>query len=197
MNAKQSDPDRYSYSALETAIGVVFGVDEAGQRGWLRGRIQNLRRLGLTPEGPGSGRAISYSYEYGLRWLIGIEFGFLHVDPSTTAAFIHEHWDPIQTRVQEARDASPGGWDDVLLTIKFNSVMAKTPDVWTTTVRGMDAVGHSLLHERIGLSIFNLSELIRAFDKALANPAPPRQPEPTDPKVRAILAAGRRARGEE
>ena len=36
MNAKQSDPDRYSYSALETAIGVVFGVDEAGQRGWLR-----------------------------------------------------------------------------------------------------------------------------------------------------------------
>ena len=98
--------------------------------------IQNLRRLGLTPEGPGSGRAISYDYEYGLKWLIGIEFGSLHVDPSTTAAFIHEHWDPIRMRIQEARDAGPGGWDDVLLTIKFNSVMAKTPDVRTTTVRG-------------------------------------------------------------
>ena len=46
MNAKQSDPGRYSYSALETAIGVVFGVDEAGQRGWLRGRIQISDGLG-------------------------------------------------------------------------------------------------------------------------------------------------------
>ena len=160
------------------------------------GSHPNLRRLGLTPEGPGSGRAISYDYEYGLKWLIGIEFGFLHVDPSTTAAFIHEHWDPIRMRVQEARDAGPGGWDDVLLTIKFNSVMAKTPDVRTTTVRGMDAVGHSLRDERVGLSIFNLSVLVRAFDKALANPAPPR---PLDPQGLAgeIVRAARRVRGEE
>jgi hypothetical protein len=195
MNAKQSDPDRYSYSALEAAIGNVFGVDEAGQRGWLRGRIQNLRRLGLTPEGPGSGRAISYDYEYGLKWLIGIEFALLHVDPSTTAAFIHEHWDPIRTRVQDARNVSPDGKNDVLLTVKFNPVIAKTPVVWTTTMRGLDAIGHSLRDNRIGLSVFNLSELIRAFDKALANPAV----RPPDPPGQAgeIVRAARRARGEE
>jgi hypothetical protein len=38
-----------SYGEVETAIARVLKVDTKAQEGWMRGRIQHLRRLGLNP----------------------------------------------------------------------------------------------------------------------------------------------------
>src|SRR3974377_1126262 len=82
----------YDYAGVERALAAVFGVDSAGQRGWLRGRIQNFRRLGLTPEGPGKGKTIAYSVEDVDRWLIGLELMHFHFDPSLIVEFLNRTW---------------------------------------------------------------------------------------------------------
>ena len=81
MNARRMDPARYGYAQIESALALVFGANAKAQKGWLRGGIQNLKKLGLSPPSPGPGRAISYSLDDADKWLLGLEFGFLHIDP--------------------------------------------------------------------------------------------------------------------
>ena len=195
MNARQMDPARYGYAQIKSALALVFGADAKAQKGWLRGRIQNLKKLGLSPPSPGPGRAISYFLDDADKWLLGLEFGFLHIDPSTTADFIQAHWTgTLKTLIGEARESRPDA--DVILTVRFAPTMSKTPDIGRTTMRGLDAVGHWLREQLIGVSIFNLSALVRAFDKALIEPPKPAPPETTHPTAGAIVAAHRKQRGD-
>jgi hypothetical protein len=194
MAAKQLDPDRLSYSVIERALALVFGADETAQRGWLRGRIQNLRKLGLAPPSLGAGRAIGYTQDDADRWLIGIEFGFLHVDPSTSAAVIQEHWGHLKKLAEEARESDRLD-NDVIVSVRFSPAMSEMPDIGHTTMRGLDSFGHWLRDQRIGVSVFNLSALIRAFDKALVEAAKPPPPKPTG-LAKAILDAAKKAKGE-
>ncbi len=198
MAAKQLDPDRLAYSVIERALAILFGADETAQRGWLRGRIQNLRKLGLAPPSPGAGRAIGYTQDDADKWLIAIEFGLLHVDPSTSISFIQEHWNDLEKVIEKAR-RSKHHETDVVLTMRINPVMSKTPEIWRTTIKGLDTVGHSLRDQLTGFSIFNLSALVRAFDRALveaAKPNPPPPPETPDPTASAVVAAHRKQRGD-
>ena len=43
--------------------------------------IQHLRRLGLTPEGPGKGKTIAYDGEDVDKWLLALELAHFQIDP--------------------------------------------------------------------------------------------------------------------
>jgi hypothetical protein len=60
----------FGYQEVENALAVVFGVTAAG-RPALKGRIQHLRRLDLTPPS-GRGQVIRYDFEWVACWYLGL-----------------------------------------------------------------------------------------------------------------------------
>jgi hypothetical protein len=84
-------PGGYTYSQVESALARVFGADAAGQAGWLRGRIQHLRRLGLTP--PADGGFVVYDFEWSARWLLALRLERVGPDPADIVAFFEANWD--------------------------------------------------------------------------------------------------------
>jgi len=97
MPAKKAQKDtkpgsaEYTYSQVESALGRVFEAGAAGQAGWLRGRIQHLRRLGLTP--PAAGGSVIYDFEWATRWLLALRLERVGPDPADIVAFFEENWD--------------------------------------------------------------------------------------------------------
>jgi hypothetical protein len=201
MAAKQSHPERYVYSRIEKALARVYGADEAARVGQLRGWIQNLRKQGLSPKGPGSGRMIPYTRDDVDKWLIGLELELFDADPSTAVEFVNNHWGALSALVKEAR-ASRRREDDVLLTVRFDS-MAKTPsplDVGYVTLRGFSSFGYWLADDRDEprrASVFNLSARLRALDRALAEASKQEEAKPKlSRKAKPIVAVDKRRRGE-
>ena len=84
-------PGGFNYSHLESALGRVFGADAAGQAGWLRGRIQHLRRLGLTP--PADRGPVIYTFEWAARWLVALRLERVGLNPADVVAFFEANWD--------------------------------------------------------------------------------------------------------
>jgi hypothetical protein len=60
----------FGYQQVENALAVAFGVTVAS-RPALRGRIQHLRRLGLTPRS-GRGKVIRYDFGWAARWYLAL-----------------------------------------------------------------------------------------------------------------------------
>jgi hypothetical protein len=89
--ANPAAPGTYSYSQVESALARVFRADAAGQAGWLRGRIQHLRRLGLTP--PAGGGSVDYDFEWAARWLLALRLERVGPDPAEIVAFFEANWD--------------------------------------------------------------------------------------------------------
>jgi hypothetical protein len=202
---------RYTYGVVETALAAVFGIDRAGQVGWLRGRLQHLRRLGLVAQSPGRGRTIDYTREDAEKWLVAIELEYLHADPVTAVELIRTAWRPaprmrsareaftrgeafLADLVAEARD-SRGPEGDVIVTVQFGP-MSRLPVIGYTTVRGMHSFGRWLATDRVErvrrrASVFNLTDRLRALDEALAATTETEAPQPSGlaPK---ILGTGKR-----
>ena len=84
-------PGGYSYSQVESALACVFGADAAGQAGWLRGRIQHLRRLRLTP--PAEGGPVIYNFEWAARWLLALRLERVGLNPADIVAFFEQNWE--------------------------------------------------------------------------------------------------------
>jgi hypothetical protein len=82
---------KLTYSDVESALGRVFGADAAGQAGWLRGRIQHLRRLGLTP--PADRGPVIYTFEWAARWLVALRLERIGLNPADVVAFFQANWD--------------------------------------------------------------------------------------------------------
>jgi hypothetical protein len=80
-----------TYSQVESALGRVFAADAAGQAGWLRGRIQHLRRLGLTP--PADRGPVIYTFEWAARWLVALRLERIGLNPADVVAFFEANWD--------------------------------------------------------------------------------------------------------
>jgi hypothetical protein len=205
------------YAVIERALGGVFAVDGAGQRAWLRARIQHLRRLGLIPDSPGKGRVIRYTQSDADKWLVALELAHMGADPKMVVDLIERTWDPphrkrsaaeavargeafIRDLVDEAR-ASRRPDEDVFMTVRFIGGMSEEPHVGYTTLNGMESFGYWLTGAGTNprprrASIFNFSERLRRFDAALAtakDPAP--QPKLTG-LAKDIVNAARRRRGE-
>jgi len=213
MSAKEPQKTEYAYADVERALAEVFGVDAEGRRGWLRGRLTNFRRFGLSPAGPGKGRTIAYDLEDVEKWLIGLELMHFRFDPTLIVEFINRTWSrPDGKRTAaEAFDrgeaalhdlvsvARAGELPDVLITIRFEA-MSLAPVIGYTTLRGVKAFARWLSGEEFPsgaprrAAIFNLSDRLRRLDRALAAPPPPPLPGGV---AGFILKAGRRGRGEE
>ena len=216
MSSKGPQTIKYSYATVEAALGAVFVVDEAGQRGWLRGRIQHLRRLRLLAAAPGKGKTISYTLEDIDKMLIVLELEHFRVDPVSAVELVKRSWiradgeltsDEAFSRgraslgdlMLQAR-ASSRDEDDVIITVDFSDVLTKLPRMGYT---GMQGLHHSLgpwlrgkpehpsaFNPPNRASIFNLSARLRALDWALARPKPSRRR--LRPEARAIIDAAKR-----
>lgn len=171
----------YGYAAVESALAQVFGVDQNGQHGWLRGRIKHLQKLGLQPKGPGKGRTISYRLEDIEKWLIAIEMEHFGIDPTRVVDFIQESWKrPRQRRPLGLGNAIQSGKAslaelaaearvrDIILAIKFRG-MSEMPEV--AGYDQMISLRHWLSQDDSTprrTSVFNLSIRMRSLDRALA-----------------------------
>jgi hypothetical protein len=200
MNAKEPPANTYGYAAVETALALVFRVDAAGQRGWFRARIQNFRRLGLTPAGPGKGKTISYSLEDIDRWLIALEMEHF-VNPVVTVNLVKTAWDrdddPLRDLVKAARAAQRAD-DEILVTVEFRLFSSTEPILGVSTMKGLGSLGRWLRDYRDGprrSALFNLSSRLHALDEALVEAAKSEPPPPTG-RAKAIPDAGKRRRGE-
>lgn len=167
----------WRYPALESALARALGVDEAGQAGWFRGRIGNLRRLGFAPVS-GRGKVVNFDRSWATRWylalLLTVRFGR---DPGATVKFISEQWERPTSR---RRTADVSGWllsdvaaearaavrieDHVIVTIDLAS---EAPVVGLTTVRGMGSLGHWIAELGAMLVLFDMTLALRALDSAL------------------------------
>jgi hypothetical protein len=118
----------FTYAQVEAALARVFKVDAADQANWLRGRIQHLRRLKLTP--PAGGGPVSYDFLWAARWLVALRLELLGLNPKDVVEFFAENWErkpgrkfPVKSLreiIEEARKpASEGRYrtDDVFLTV--------------------------------------------------------------------------------
>lgn len=212
---RKSANARYSYGEVETALAAVFGIDRAGQVGWLRGRLQHVRRLGLVADSPGRGRTIEYTREDAEKWLVAIELEYFNADPAKVVELIKTAWRPparsrsasdafarneasLADLVTEARASRRPG-DDVIVTVQFGP-MSRLPVIGYTTVKGMHSFGYWLAADRTWpvrrrASVFNLTDRLRALDKALADATAPPKPQPTGLAAK-ILRAGKKVRGE-
>jgi hypothetical protein len=116
----------YSYGEVETAIARVLKVDAKAQAGWLRGRIQHLRRLGLTP--PADRGPIAYTFEATAQWLLALRFERLGLNPVAVVKFIEDNWErkpghkfPVTSLREVIEDArAPKSNDDVFLTVRLD-----------------------------------------------------------------------------
>src|SRR5215472_12760452 len=84
-------PGGLTYSQVESALGRVLGADAAGQDGWLRGRIQHLRRLGLTP--PADRGPLIYTFEWAARWLVALRLERVGLSPVAIVNFFSDNWE--------------------------------------------------------------------------------------------------------
>jgi hypothetical protein len=189
MSPKAPQKATYFYADVERALAHIFGVDSTGQRGWLRGRLQHFRRLGLAPEGRGKGKTIVYLVEDADRWTVALELAHLRLDPALIVDLINRSWSrrersrkagaafdrgeaSIRDLVAVARE---GKCPDILVTVRFEP-MSRSPEVSYTTMAKPESFLGWLNNGRAEprrASIFNLSDRIRRLDRALAAPPPP------------------------
>lgn len=128
----------YSYGEVEAAIARVLKADAEAQAGWLRGRIQHLRRLGLTP--PAEGSPVAYTFEWAARWLLALRLERLGLNPVAVVKFVEDNWErkpghkfPVTSLREVIEDAhAPKRNDDVFLTVRLDEFI---PDAFPTIGR--------------------------------------------------------------
>jgi hypothetical protein len=89
--AAKSVSGGFTYSEIESALARLLGADAAGRAGWLRGRIQHLRRLGLTP--PADRGPVVYTFEWAARWLVALRLERIGLNPADVVAFFEANWE--------------------------------------------------------------------------------------------------------
>jgi hypothetical protein len=127
--AKSVTAAGYSYGEVETALARVLQVDADGQTGWLRGRIQHLRRLGFTPPAD-RGAPVAYTFEWATRWLLALRLERVGLNPVAVVEFFEANWvrkpghkwpvTSLQEVIDDARVAQHHQ-DDVWLVITFDN----------------------------------------------------------------------------
>ena len=143
--AKPASAGDFTYAQVETALARVFRADAAGQTGWLRGRIQHLRRLGMTP--PAEGGPVSYTFEWAAKWLLALRLERVGVNPVDVVKFFEANWErkpghhlPVTSLrqvieearepIKKAREAKrPYDKDDVFLTVRFDGAPGELPKI--------------------------------------------------------------------
>jgi len=208
----------YSYGRIEHALAAVFGIDAAGQKGWLRGRLQHVRRLGLVADSPGRGRTIDYTPDDAAKWLFVLTLERMRFDPTLAVKLVEAQWgrpgrkerDPVEAAhrgeatlcelVAAARQASRPA-EHVIITVDFSSISGVPVIGHTWASEGMKSLGSWLAFgdpqkpaARL-VTIFDLSDLLHRLDAALTEGPKPQPPQQTGPAAM-IIDAGKVRRGE-
>jgi hypothetical protein len=123
-----------SYGEVETAIARVLKVDATAQTRWMRGRIQHLRRLGLTP--PADRGPVVYTFEWAARWLLALRLERLGLNPVAVVKFIEDNWErkpgdkfPVTSLLEVIKNARAPidkkrpGYNEVWITVRFDDFM--------------------------------------------------------------------------
>jgi hypothetical protein len=124
----------HSYGEVETAIARVLNADAEAQVGRLRGRIQHLRRLGLTP--PADSGPVVYTFEWAARWLLALRLERVGLNPVAVVKFIEDNWErkpgrkfpktSLREVIEDARapiDKKRPGYNEVWITVRFDDFM--------------------------------------------------------------------------
>jgi hypothetical protein len=107
------------YAEVESILASLFGADEVAQKGPLRGRLQNLRRLRLPlGEDLHQGRGRHAAYAIPDLWQLGfaLELAEFGIDPSLIATIIQQNWaEDILPAFERAEAALRAGEPDRFL----------------------------------------------------------------------------------
>ena len=175
---------QYPYFAVEAALGELYRAKTEVQRRTLRGRINNLQRLGIIELAPGKGRALLYELDHIWRWVLCLELAEFGITPAVQAALIASYWkSPLSAFFRSAQRAVESGKLDVFLYIRGHALMsaawnpdphkfAGAPHIGKFNPSDIERVLKWLdedEHNPPRLSIVNLSARLRMLNKELAS----------------------------
>jgi hypothetical protein len=197
-------PASYGYAHVEAAIARVFGLEEADGR--LKGRIQHMRRLGLTP--PSDGGPVAYdSSDWPDQWIIGLELEYAGLDPTTVVRFVQGNWrrhrdlqaakDAVEANtgsltdlVDVARAAhGKSGVDRIMLTVTFTGT-SNEPEIgyFFAGTHGSGSFAQRLCDEDEPrrAAVIPLTTRLRQLDRELARSRPVERDAPRVDLIEAI-----------
>jgi hypothetical protein len=168
------------YSDVMKVLAALYGADEVVVRGQLRGRVQNLQKLGI-PIGlqVGKGKKIDYKREQIYQIVLCMELAEIGVIPSKISDIIKRWWESIlkilrqELKIIRGELPSERWGNDNLLVFKMNQMSA----VWGNG-GGLDMLStpeSSYLFVTLNqfsnwrhLYFINFSEVVRDVEKQLA-----------------------------
>ena len=175
---------RYPYFAVEAALGELYRAKTEAQRRTLRGRINNLQRLGIIELAPGKGQALPYERDHIWRWVFCLELAEYGHTPAVQAALVASYWKPVLSGIfRSAQRAVEAGKSDVFMYIRGAALMSAAWNQEPHRFAGVPYIG-KFTSSDIGLvlewlendertpprlSIVNLSARLRMLNKALAS----------------------------
>ncbi len=202
-------PEYVTYQVVERALALMYGADDAAQRGVLRARLDHLKRAKALGVNPGKGQRVVYDREAMVWLLIALELEEFGIVPTVIGDLFEKKRQRLRELVERAARAE-GKDEDLALTVQpaFLSEnwrgKRELPEIGE--IPGREAMGNFYEWLRsakpggvTGSSpracVFNLSARLRALDAALVEAAKPQPPAPTG-MAKQILDAGKVARGE-
>jgi hypothetical protein len=174
----------FAYAEVESALAEVFDAGDA-QRGVFRARLQNFRKLGIPAENPGKGQRLRYAPTDLFQLLIAIELTEYGLDPALVVKTVRGDWSRQSGFFTALRYAIQSPTEDIYVVMGLNVLSASFgPREPVQTSEGLslrsgpnpitvkftqDPNLTQLLQEPgVRLSVFNLSDRIRAVREALA-----------------------------
>ena len=111
-----------SYSDVMKVLAALYGADEKVIRGPLRGRVQNLQKMGI-PIGlqVGKGKKIDYKREQIYQIVLCMELAEIGVIPSKLSDIIKKHWNSISSILWREIQGQEEGSEN-LLVFKMNQM---------------------------------------------------------------------------
>ncbi|MGC1861913.1 MAG: hypothetical protein WA733_12515 [Methylocystis sp.] len=111
-----------SYKDLMGVLGKLYGADEEALRGQMRGRVQNLQKMGI-PLGlqVGKGRKINYERSQFYQIVLCMELAELGIMPGQIAALVRSLWS-VQFKTIFNSEWLSTSQDDILFCFAFNLI---------------------------------------------------------------------------
>jgi hypothetical protein len=182
----------YSYAQVEAALAEVHHVDDRAIMAF-RGRINNLKRLGVVPSSGGRGKKITYDVFNVLELAFCLQLAEFGIDPSTISKLSAN----IKSDVNRAAKIGENSTEDIyiaffpsILTAQihegshtkcgaFSFMIAPESEVTAKWLREklipkINFIGADRLfkHAAKRIAAINISELVRDIDEALGRELP-------------------------
>ena len=195
MTPKEPSTETFAYGVVEAALARLFEVNPKDQRGWFKARLQNYRRLRLTPAEPGKGKKVSYTFDDAVEWAIALEMAYSRIDPTLAVAVIQANRAALRDFSALALKASRKE-DEIFVTVRLQRI-SDLPVLNYVALSGFRSFGYWLGDNDDGTRravVFNLTARLRALRAALAEVSKPKLK--LSKLAKAIVAAHKRQRGE-